>query len=283
MRIPESELIIKPDNSIYHLNLKPGDLATRILTVGDPKRIELIRPYLDKVLVESGNREFYTVTGLYKGEPLSIISTGIGSDNIDIVINEVDALFNIDFNTRQVKEKKTSVDFVRIGTSGGIREDVPVGTIILSEYSIGLESLLLYYESTQVREKELESLIKDHVPDFPLPVYAVNSSPYLLHKFRSLGQPGITLTAAGFYGPQSRQIRARTKLNIYEAFETLSYQGLNFTNFEMETAGIYGLGKVLGHKALSINAIIANRRRGEFADDPGKIVSELIDAAMELI
>ena len=151
MRIPESELIIKPDNSIYHLNLKPGDLATRIFTVGDPKRIELIRPYLDKVVLESENREFYTLTGVYKGEPLSIISTGIGTDNIDIVINEVDALFNIDFETREIKAEKTSVDFIRIGTSGGIREDVPVGTIILSEYSIGLESLLFYYDSVQIR------------------------------------------------------------------------------------------------------------------------------------
>ncbi|MBT8189615.1 MAG: nucleoside phosphorylase [Saprospiraceae bacterium] len=283
MRIPESELIINPDNSIYHLNLKPGDLATRIITVGDPKRIQLIRPYLDEVIMVSENREFYSLTGLYKGEPLSIISTGIGSDNIDIVITEVDALFNIDFDTRLVKDEKVSVDFIRIGTSGGIREDVPVGTIILSEYCIGLESLLLYYESDHVREKALEAVVAEHAPEFPIPVYAIKAAPHLVNKFASLGKGGITLTAAGFYGPQSRQVRAPIKLNIYEAVKAINYNGLNVTNFEMETAGIYGLGNVLGHNALSINAIIANRLRGEFAEDPGKIVKELIDHALQLI
>ncbi len=281
--IPKSELIINDDNSIYHLQLKPGDLAKRIITVGDPSRIELIKPYFESIILEKANREFQTLTGIYKGELLSIISTGIGTDNIDIVINEVDALFNIDFESRKVKSEKTSVDFIRVGTSGSIQESIPCGQTIISEYAVGLEGLLYYYDSEGIRSIELEDFIHQSLPELVLPIYAVKSSERLSDQFSSLGQKGITLTATGFYAPQSRQLRARYKINSVNLFQSLNYKGLSVTNFEMETAGIFGLGKLLGHNAISISLILANRQTGEFSENPVKAVVKMIDDVMNLI
>ena len=282
MFIPESELIINPDGSIYHLKLKPGELAKRIITVGDPERIELLKPYFSEVSVERSNREFSTLTGVLNGTPTSIISTGIGTDNIDIVINEVDALFNVDFNTRKVKEEHSAVEFIRIGTSGAIREEINIHDVVLSQYAIGWDGLLHFYEDKSGRIPELEAQMDKIAHNLNMYPYAFACSESLIDNFSPLGLRGITLTAPGFYGPQSRMIRAKRKVDFPSIMDDVNYNGLNVTNFEMESAGIYGLATILGHGALSINLILANRKTGAFSNSPGEAVKSFIAKAVEL-
>ncbi|NNE25404.1 MAG: nucleoside phosphorylase [Saprospiraceae bacterium] len=282
MFIPESELIINPDGSIYHLKLKPGELARRIITVGDPERIELFKPYFTEISIERSNREFSTMTGVLNGRPTSIISTGIGTDNIDIVINEVDALFNIDFTTRQVRNNHTEVEFIRVGTSGAIRKEIDIHDIVLSEYAIGWDGLLHFYKNSSPRIKELEAQMASTAKALDMYPYAIACAPALIDKFSPLGLRGITLTAPGFYGPQSRMIRAERKVDFPSEMANISYKGLHVTNFEMETSGIYGLASVLGHKALSINLILANRKTGAFSESAGEAVKNFIEKTVQL-
>jgi len=281
MTIPESELIINSDGSVYHLHLCPGDVARDIITVGDPDRVDAITKHFDKIHLTKSNREFKTVTGSIGSKDITVIATGIGTDNIDIVFNELDALFNIDFSTRQVKPDTTSLSFVRIGTSGAIRKDIAIDSIIASQYACGIDGLLNHYASDHIREIDLEHLLSESTSLSS--TYAVSADNTMLSKFKEISKLGITLTANGFYGPQSRSLRINAKYDIPKMMNDISYQGLKFTNLEMETAGIYGMAKLLGHKAISLNAILANRVTGEFSDQAGKTVDKLIEGSLEVL
>ncbi len=280
MAIAESELILNPDGSIYHLNLKPEHLAETVITVGDPDRVEHVTKYFDKIEYKVQKREFHTQTGLYKGRRITVISTGIGTDNIDIVFNELDALVNIDFNTREIKKTHTSLQIIRIGTSGAIQSNIPIDSFIVSEIAIGFDSLLHFYDSDHIQLPAISKALIEH-----LNWDENKSSPYIVsfdktlgnHMISDLAQKGITVTNVGFYGPQSRVLRLPLHDNkLNDKMASFSYQNKKITNLEMETAGIYGMAKLLGHKAVSMNAILANRATGEFSKNPKKIVDQLI-------
>ena len=280
-----SELILNPDGSIYHLNLKPEHLADTILLVGDQNRVAKITKYFDKVDVVIKKREFHTQTGTYKGKRISVISTGIGTDNIDIVLNELDALVNIDFETRQIKERKTSLKIIRIGTSGSIQKDIPVDSIIVSELAVGFDSLLHYYQSDDVQLQDFNEALENH-----LNTYKRNSKPYVIPADPSLVEkfiseeafPGFTATNVGFYAPQGRVLRLPLRDdNMKNKLSDFSFKGKVITNLEMETSAIFGLSKLLGHKALSINAIIANRATGKFTKDAAKAIDNTIKYTLE--
>lgn len=279
--IQASELILNADGSIYHLNAKPGEVAPRIITVGDPERVDLFKTHFDTIHHEIHNREFKILTATYKGEQISVISTGIGTDNIDIALNEIDALFNIDFKKREVKADITRLDFVRLGTSGAIRETIPIDSFIVSSYAVGFDGLLHFYDSYAAREIELEKLVNSYCK--PLSSYAIGASSELSTHFASIGTAGITLTAPGFYGPQSRKLRLDYNLDLAHQIRDLSFKDLHITNLEMETAGIFGLSALLGHRAISLNAILANRISGEFSSHPQKSIHDLIDRTLELM
>ncbi|MCC8358683.1 nucleoside phosphorylase [Salinimicrobium sediminilitoris] len=280
-----SELILNPDGSIYHLNLKPEHLADTILLVGDQNRVDKITQYFDKVDVVIKKREFHTQTGVYKGKRISVISTGIGTDNIDIVLNELDALVNIDFETRQIKENKTSLNIIRIGTSGSIQKDIPVDSIVISELAVGFDSLLHYYQSDDVQLQDFNEAIEDH-----LNTYERNSKPYVVPADSNLVKTfmseevfsGFTGSNVGFYAPQGRVLRLPLRDdNMKDKLAAFSFKGKKITNLEMETSAIFGLSKMLGHKALSLNAIIANRATGNFTKDGAKAVDNTIKYTLE--
>ena len=286
MRIPESELILNPDGSVYHLNLLPHQIAHDIVTVGDPDRVDSITQHFENIEFTVHKREFKTVTGLYAGKRLTVISTGIGTDNIDIVFNELDALVNVDLETRLVKDKLTSLNFYRIGTSGAIRADVKIDSVIISRYAIGLDGLMNYYkrESTAAESniaRQAKSILRKDLPEvYP---YAASASEQLVEQFKELGRLGITTTAAGFYGPQGRSVRLKNTSNDFlDDIVEVNYNDIHATNLEMETAGIYGLASALGHQAISLNAILANRVKGEFSNQPGETVDQLIEKFLEI-
>lgn len=286
MRIPESELILNPDGSVYHLNLLPHQIAHDIITVGDPDRVDSITKYFDSIEHSVHKREFKTVTGVYGGKRLTVISTGIGTDNIDIVFNELDALVNVNLDTRLVSNTLTSLNFYRIGTSGAIRADVEVDSVIISRYAIGLDGLMNYYrrDSTEVESniaEQAKSILSKDLPDvFP---YGTSASTRLIDKYSALGRLGITTTATGFYGPQGRSIRLNNNsTDFLDEIATIEYEGIFATNLEMETAGIYGLASALGHQAISLNAILANRVKGAFSNKPSETVNELIGTFLEI-
>ncbi|ESU24828.1 phosphorylase family protein [Flavobacterium enshiense DK69] len=278
--IKSSELILNPDGSVYHLNLKPENIAHDIIFVGDQYRVEKITQFFDTIEFSTQKREFKTQTGTYKGKRLTVMSTGIGPDNIDIVMNELDALVNIDLNTRQPKNNLTSLNIIRIGTSGSLQADIPVDGIVMSEYAIGLDNMLRSYLIDSVTDKEIEDAFISHT-NWDLQKgrpYVVKGSEKLSKLIESdFTYKGLTGTAGGFYGPQGRVLR----LNIQDEelnskMDSFNHKGIRMTNLEMETAAIYGLGKLLGHETLSMNAIIANRANGTFSTDPYKAVDELI-------
>lgn len=285
MKIAASELIINPDGSIYHLNLKPGEIATNIITVGDPDRVDAITKYFEKIEVVTHKREFKTVTGSYKGNRLTVISTGIGTDNIDIVFTELDALVNIDFETRTIKEAHTKLNFIRVGTSGALLSNIDVGSIIISEMAIGLEGLMHFYERSETNdEKELEHSVNHMISIDGIKAYATTASEQLVNHFNKLGRRGITVTATGFYGPQGRQLRLKPRSrNFLDKIADVKHHQLETTNLEMETAGIYGMAQILGHDAISLNAILANRATKEFAENPKEVVEKLIVDTLEKI
>ncbi|MFP2994526.1 nucleoside phosphorylase [Spongiivirga sp. MCCC 1A20706] len=286
MRIEESELIINDDGSIYHLNLKPGEIADIVITVGDPNRVDRVTQYFDEIEFTREKREFKTTTGSLNGKRISVISTGIGTDNIDIVLNELDALVNIDFDGRIIKPNKTSLNIIRIGTCGGIQEDIDVGDFVVSKYGIGFDGLLHFYEDDK-SETTLASALQTHLnwPDNMTKPYVYKADEHLI-KCLSSGSTfsGMTATNCGFYGPQGRKLRlnaADQKMN--DKLLTFSYEGNRITNLEMETAGIYGLSALLGHKALSMNVILANRANGTFSKEPKTDVKKLIEYTLEKI
>ncbi|MBS9463442.1 nucleoside phosphorylase [Flagellimonas sp. 389] len=285
MTLGHSELILNPDGSIYHLNLLPQDIAPTIITVGDPDRVRCVSAYFDTIEVEKGKREFLTHTGSYKGKPISVVSTGIGTDNIDIVFNELDALVNIDFTTRQIKSNKTRLDFIRIGTSGAIQADIGVDTFLLSKVAVGFEGLLHFYRTNEVTEKILETQLNEYLgwKSHNITAYAISSNKSLREKFLSNRiRLGITVTNSGFYGPQGRRLRLMPQIpDFNNKLAAFTFENQKITNLEMETAGIYGLSKLLGHRAISLNVILANRATGEFSKNPDKTIDSLIRYALE--
>ena len=283
--IKSSELILNPDGSLYHINLRPENIANDIIFVGDQDRVEKITNRFDSIEFTTQKREFKTQTGIYKGKRISVISTGIGPDNIDIVVNELDALVNIDLETKKPKDKLTSLNIVRIGTSGSLQKDIPVDSFVMSEYAIGLDNMLRSYLIDEVSEQDIEAAFIEQTKwdlrkGRP---YVIKGSETLATKiFSDKMHKGFTGTAGGFYGPQGRVLR----LDIQDAdlntkMDNFSFKGIRMTNLEMETAAIYGLGKLLGHECLSLNAIIANRATGDFSKNPYEVVEELIDYTLE--
>lgn len=280
MSIQASELILNPDGSVYHLNLKPEHLANTIITVGDPDRVDSITKHFDTVEFQTKKREFHTQTGTYKGKRITVISTGIGTDNIDIVLNELDALVNIDLKKRELKNKLTTLEIIRIGTSGSIQKQIPIDAFLISEYAAGFDSLLHFYKNDHIQDHEISDALVKHTNWNPLKSkpYVVKCNDALFHKYSSdKTVKGFTATNVGFYGPQGRVLRLPLEDDgLNDKLASFSYNNMPITNLEMETAGIYGLSALLGHKAISMNAIIANRATGEFSKDPKGIVDNLI-------
>ncbi len=284
--IKESELILNPDGSIYHLNLRPEQVADTIILVGDPNRVPRVSAYFDTIEFSTQKREFCTHTGTYKGKRLTALSTGIGPDNIDIVINELDALFNIDLHTRKPKEQLTSLNIVRFGTSGSLQADIPVDSFVLSSHGLGMDNMLhAYKDAPNVREIAMEEAFIAHTQ-----WNTGKGRPYIVGCGETLKQrlltdkvfEGITGTAPGFYGPQGRMLRLPVQdPTLNDKLHSFNYKGYRMTNLEMETSAIYGLSKLLGHQAVSLNAIIANRAAGTFTKDTKKVVENLIVYGLE--
>ncbi|MEP4533301.1 MAG: nucleoside phosphorylase [Cyclobacteriaceae bacterium] len=283
-KFSETELIINPDGSIYHLNLKPEHISDKIITVGDPSRVHRVSRHFDHVEFEMNKREFITHVGKYKGKRITVISTGMGTDNVEILMTELDALANIDFNTREIKEKKTKLRIVRVGTSGSIQEDIRLGSHVLSEYGIGLDPMVYFYQMDQQGfELEVSEKLKEAI-GLPYLPYCVRASDTLIEDFKDVMAMGNTVTCHGFYAPQGREIRV--PIRFPKLIEKLNYFHLdNFwlTNLEMETAGYYALAKLLGHDMISLNAILANRIRNNFSKDPNKVIDSLIKKALDRI
>jgi len=291
MPILDAELILNPDGSIYHLNLHPEQVAPTIITVGDPERVNMVSQYFDQIEHKVRKREFITHTGYIGTKRLTVISTGIGTDNIDIVINELDALFNIDLQQKIVQPVFTPLTFIRIGTSGCLRKEIPIDAFLVSAYAVGLDNLLQYYQLPQTRRSEqLQERIQTAfkvASTLALSPYVVEGSSPLLRALGKNMYQGITLTAPGFYGPQGRQLRAAVRqpdlIDIFQKIDLSAITSHSLTNLEMETAGIYGLAKVLGHQAISFNALLANRATGAFSTQAGKTVKRLIETVLEKI
>ncbi len=285
-RIEESELIINNDGSVFHLHLKPGELAENIILVGDPDRVRVVASYFDEIELEKRNREFVSTTGLYRGKRFSVVATGIGTDNIDIVMNELDALVNVDFETRQVKDQLTTLNLVRIGTSGSLQKDLPVDSCLLSEKAIGFDGLLNFYANRDsVSDIAFEDEFKSSVDwnEKLTSPYVVNASPDLLEKLSNNDfNTGVTISAPGFYGPQGRVIRlGLVDSDINEKISNFVYGNFRITNYEMECSAIYGLSKLLGHKAATVCAIIANRKAGEYSKDYKPVIKTLIKKVLD--
>ena len=278
--IAASELILNPDGSVYHLNLKPGQIANDIIFVGDQNRVEKITKHFDFIEFSTQKREFKTQTGIYKGKRITVMSTGIGPDNIDIVMNELDALVNVDLATRTVKSELTSLNIVRIGTSGSLQADIPCDSFVMSQYGLGLDNMLRSYLIEEISEIDMEDAFITHT-NWDMK----KGRPYVIAGSASLEKKlesnqifkGFTGTAGGFYGPQGRVVRLEIQdPELNNKMDSFNFKGIKMTNLEMETGAIYGLGKLLGHQCLSLNAIIANRASGTFSEDQYKAVDELI-------
>jgi uridine phosphorylase len=285
MPIAPSELILNPDGSIFHLHLLPSQIADTIIVVGDQGRVETVSKHFDKIECKVSNREFTTHTGIYKGKRLSVLSTGIGTDNIDIVLNELDALVNIDLQTREIKAQKTSLNIVRIGTSGALQGDIPVDSFIASSHGMGLDGLLNYYAGMPDCDVPAiaEAFMKHSgwLKGMPYP-YTVKASDKLLNQLAYDLTKGITATAPGFYGPQGRELRMKPALpDLNEKLGSFRFESHRVTNFEMETSALYGLGKLLGHECCTICAIIANRVLKGYSKDYKSAIEKLIVLVLE--
>lgn len=289
-RFAESELIINSDGSVFHLHLKPEQLADKVILVGDPGRVETVAKYFDNIECEVSNREFRTITGTYQGKRISVQSTGIGCDNIDIVVNELDALANIDFTTREEKDEHRQLSIVRIGTCGGLQTFTPVGTFICSEISIGFDGLLNFYNGRdEVCDLPMEEAFKKHMnwnQRLGAPYFIHNDEELLnriFHPEKGMVK-GVTIACGGFYGPQGRELRiplADPSQN--EKIEGFEYQGKKITNFEMESSAVAGLSKLLGHKALTVCMVIANRKIKEANTGYKNQIEDLIKIVLENI
>ncbi|HYG01147.1 MAG TPA: nucleoside phosphorylase [Chryseosolibacter sp.] len=286
MPISQTDLILNPDGSIYHLNLLPEHIAETIITVGDPDRVAHVSDHFDVVDEKIHKREFVTHVGYIRKKKVTVISTGIGTDNIDIVLNELDALVNIDLNTREPKPNTRKLNIIRIGTSGALQENITVGSHLATDYAVGFDNLMSFYP---LEVDDFEATLSNDIREkFTLRFspYVVRGSALLRRQFGRQMISGNTVTCPGFYGPQGRNLRKEGAFpNLVKQFQDYHSQILDFrlTNFEMETAGYYGLGRLLGHEILSVNAIIANRVKSEFAADPHAVVDTLIKKVLENI
>lgn len=285
--IPPSELIINGDGSIFHLHVKPEQIATTIILCGDPERVSMIASHFDSVECDILSREFHTMTGMYKGKRISAVSHGIGPDNIDIVLTELDALVNVDFATRTVKPEHTTLTLVRIGTSGGLQEISPVGTYVVSKYSMGFDGVLNYYKTPDgLMDLDMEAAFCKHVnwnPRLAQP-YCVKANEELVERIGFDMVKGITIAAPGFYGPQGRYVRAEpADLDLNKKIQSFEYKGDVITNFEMEGSMVAGLGKLLGHKAMTVCAIIAGRVAKNMNTDYHGSIEGLVEKVLERI
>ena len=273
-QIPESELILNADGSIYHLHLKPENLASLVFTVGDPDRVSLVSKYFDQVDFKGSKREFVTHTGRLNGKRVTVMSTGMGTDNVEILMTELDSLVNVDLKTHTVKPMETSLEIIRLGTSGSMQAGLPVGSLLASEIAVGVDTLMQFYPKLEGNQ-DWAFLVKETLDLNFLP-YQAAASKELLDKLPSNFYRGVTLTAPGFYAPQGREIRLKPKMaNMIERLADLKVDGLKMTNFEMETAGYYAMGQLLNHRMLSLNAIVANRPTGEFDKEAEKTVDRI--------
>jgi uridine phosphorylase len=280
MKIAESELILNKDGSVYHLNLHPEEISDIVINVGDPDRVSMVSNYFESIEVKKNKREFITHTGIYKGRRISVLSTGIGTDNIDIVYNELDALVNIDLKTRTIKENLTALNLVRIGTSGSLQSDIPVDSFVCSSYGLGLDGLLNFYKLTNDEdEAEIIHTFINHFPNqgiFPQS-YLSRASSKLVDLLSLDMHKGITASCSGFYAPQMRQLRLQpSRLDLIEKLSTFRFNENRITNFEMETGAMYGLAKLLGHHCCSVNVIVANRISQQYSALPEKAMHKLI-------
>ncbi|MCU0420539.1 MAG: nucleoside phosphorylase [Cyclobacteriaceae bacterium] len=283
-KISETDLILNPDGSVYHLSLLPKNIADTIITVGDPGRVYMVSQFFDDVEFEMNKREFITHTGSYNGRRVSVISTGIGTDNIEIFLNEIDALVNIDLKTREPKSRKRKLKIIRVGTSGALQEDIPLGSHLVTDYAVGLDNLMTFYDLPM---NDFEAGIahdlqrKARLPFMP---YVVRGSEELRAQIGKEMIVGNTVTCPGFYAPQGRQLRV--PIRFPQLIEDLNYYHKGdfwLTNFEMETSGYYALARLLGHEVLSVNAIIANRVKNKFVKNPNKVVESLIQKVLEAL
>jgi len=284
-KIPESELILNFNNSVYHLNLLPGELADTVINVGDPDRVSMVSGYFDSIELKRQKREFVTHTGVYKGKRITVLSTGIGTDNIDIVYNELDALVNIDLEKRVIKDQLTSLNLIRIGTSGSLQENIPVDGFVYSTFGLGLDGLLNFYElsNTDEEEKIIHAFRKHYLGHGILPQpYLVRSSGKLEAALSDGMFKGITASCSGFYGPQGRVLRYRLAFpEVIDRLTSFREGQHEITNFEMETGAMHGLAKILGHQCCSINAIVANRITGEHTHKGDETMHQLIQVVLD--
>jgi len=285
-RIAESELILNERGAIYHINLTPDELADTVITVGDPDRVAVVSKEFDSIEVKRQHREFIAHTGYVGKKRITVISTGIGPDNIDIVVNELDALKNIDLNTRTIKPELSSLTIIRLGTSGSLQEDIPVDSLVAGTHGLGLDNLLNFYrlQSNDEEKQLLQHFITHTQLTGTIQPYLVSSSASILKHFVTGFHRGITVTCPGFYGPQGRILRLGiSNPSLVDNLSSFQFGNHRISNFEMETSAIYGLGKLLGHHCLSVNVIVANRVRKEFSKDGGKAVENLIQQSLEII
>ncbi len=286
-RIPESELIINNRGAIYHLDVRPEELADTIIVVGDPERVKKVSVHFDKIEHKLQHREFITHTGYVGNKRLSVVSTGIGPDNIDIALNELDALANIDFKTRMIKPNFLKLNIIRFGTSGSLQADIPVDSFVASTHGLGLDNLLNFYnhEKTTAEKDMADAFIAQTNLDVAITnPYAFAGSSVLLQKFDDNFYKGITVTCPGFYGPQGRVLRLGLRSpGLVDKLTQFSFNNNRITNFEMETSAIYGLGKLMGHECMSVNAVVANRVVKEFSKDSNATVEKLIIKSLEAL
>jgi uridine phosphorylase len=280
-----TDLIINPDGSTYHLHIRPDQLPHKIILVGDPERVPFVSKYFDKINYKIHKREFVSHIGQFRNQPIAVVSSGIGADNVEIVMNELDALVNIDFKTRYAMDQKISLELIRIGTSGSIQEDIPVDSFLVSKAAIGFDNLAQFYgfESKNMLDTEALNVWCQQI-NYKFPVYGAKASEKLIKQFSAISQQGFTLTAPGFYAPQGRTVRMKSLLpDFLSDVSKTKFAGETITNIEMETAAYYAFSASLGHEMISLNAILANRLTHEFSKNPENQIKCLIELALDLI
>jgi len=283
-KISDTDLLLNPDGSVYHLNLLPKHISDTVIAVGDPSRVYMVSQFFDDVDFEMNKREFITHVGKYKGKRVTVISTGIGTDNVEIFFSELDALVNIDLKTREPKPRKKKLKVIRIGTSGALQEDIAVGSYLVSDYAVGLDNLMNFYDLHMSDEEAGIAHDLQKKTGLPFMPYVVRGSENLMEQIGFDIAKGNTVTSPGFYAPQGRELRAPVRFP--HLLEDLNYYHKGdfwLTNFEMETSGYYAMARLLGHEALSVNAILANRIKNKFVKDPNKVVENLIEKVLERI
>ena len=283
-KISETDLLLNPDGSVYHLNLLPKHISDTIIAVGDPSRVYLVSQFFDDIDFEMNKREFITHVGKFNGKKITVISTGIGTDNVEIFFSELDALVNVDLKTREVKQRKKKLKVIRIGTSGALQEDIAVGSYLVSDYAVGLDNLMNFYDLPMNDEEAGLAHDIQKKTGLPFMPYVVRGSENLMERIGFDMPKGNTVTSPGFYAPQGRMLRAPVRYpNLLEDLNYYHKGDFWLTNFEMETAGYYAMARLLGHEALSVNAILANRIKNKFAKDPNKVIESLIEKVLERV